>query len=357
MPAWSMRALRLRQEMRRSLPSSRPIRSRSLGPFEQPWLSTYSKQVTLTRRHWHKRSKRLRWRPAPGWMQYMVDGNHASEEGRRRRRSSRDRAVGASGDVLMPVLTFSKTVQQDCYSTTKYAPLDLAPLTPGHSTSYRRDGAPVLAAVKNLFVMLQWFPRDRRSAPFSNAHHSDGERICDCADAKPERGENEGRDTTHSLPFRVMIYWHFATRATQRRICGRHLCVSFASPPPEYLRQCPSLSLSAGGGEAFPVGSMRFVFGGDHTNPATLLGYGTWSAFGAGRGLLGLDSGDADFDTAEETGGANRVAAAASNSHQRLLASALGRRADTRVMSRQLLAISGKFVGLIAEHVVNGIEI
>jgi hypothetical protein len=40
------------------------------------------------------------------------------------------------------------------------------------------------------------------------------------------------------------------------------------------------------------------------TDPGTLLGYGTWSAFGAGRMLVGRDSGDAAFDTAEETGGA-----------------------------------------------------
>ena len=39
------------------------------------------------------------------------------------------------------------------------------------------------------------------------------------------------------------------------------------------------------------------------TNPANLLGYGTWAAFGAGKALVGLDSGDADFDVAEETGG------------------------------------------------------
>lgn len=43
------------------------------------------------------------------------------------------------------------------------------------------------------------------------------------------------------------------------------------------------------------------------TNPATLLGFGTWSAFGAGRVLVGLDAGDPAFDTAEETGGAKTV--------------------------------------------------
>lgn len=40
------------------------------------------------------------------------------------------------------------------------------------------------------------------------------------------------------------------------------------------------------------------------TNPNTLFGFGTWSAFAAGRTLVGLDSGQTEFDTAEETGGA-----------------------------------------------------
>ena len=47
------------------------------------------------------------------------------------------------------------------------------------------------------------------------------------------------------------------------------------------------------------------------TNPATLLGYGTWSLFGAGRTLIGIDSGDPDFDTVEETVGAKTVASSA----------------------------------------------
>lgn len=47
------------------------------------------------------------------------------------------------------------------------------------------------------------------------------------------------------------------------------------------------------------------------TNPATLLGRGTWTAFGAGKVLVGRDSGDTDFDTAEETGGAKTRAISA----------------------------------------------
>jgi len=39
------------------------------------------------------------------------------------------------------------------------------------------------------------------------------------------------------------------------------------------------------------------------TNPGTLLGFGTWVAFGAGRVPVGFDAGNALFDAAEETGG------------------------------------------------------
>jgi hypothetical protein len=53
---------------------------------------------------------------------------------------------------------------------------------------------------------------------------------------------------------------------------------------------------------AYPIGSI-YINAGVTTNPATLLGFGTWVAFGAGRVMVGLDGSDALFDTLEETGG------------------------------------------------------
>jgi hypothetical protein len=52
----------------------------------------------------------------------------------------------------------------------------------------------------------------------------------------------------------------------------------------------------------FPVGSI-YVNATNSTNPGTLLGFGTWTAFGAGRVMVGLNASDSSFDTAEETGG------------------------------------------------------
>ena len=53
---------------------------------------------------------------------------------------------------------------------------------------------------------------------------------------------------------------------------------------------------------AYPVGSVFIAV--VSTNPSSLLGFGTWSAFGTGRMLIGIDSSDSDFNAVEETGGA-----------------------------------------------------
>jgi hypothetical protein len=56
----------------------------------------------------------------------------------------------------------------------------------------------------------------------------------------------------------------------------------------------------------YPVGSI-YINAAVSTNPATLLGFGTWTEFGAGKVIVGLDSADALFDTLEETGGSKNA--------------------------------------------------
>lgn len=55
----------------------------------------------------------------------------------------------------------------------------------------------------------------------------------------------------------------------------------------------------------YPVGSV-YINASKSTNPATLLGFGTWSRYGAGRVLVGFNSGDGDFNSTGKTGGEKR---------------------------------------------------
>lgn len=52
----------------------------------------------------------------------------------------------------------------------------------------------------------------------------------------------------------------------------------------------------------YPVGSI-YINASSATNPSSLLGFGTWVEFGAGRVVVGQNASDALFDTLEETGG------------------------------------------------------
>ena len=63
----------------------------------------------------------------------------------------------------------------------------------------------------------------------------------------------------------------------------------------------------------YPVGSI-YINASDSTNPGTLLGFGTWTAFGAGKVLISQDTGDTSFDTLGETGG-SKDAVVVSHSH------------------------------------------
>ncbi|HET9666658.1 MAG TPA: hypothetical protein VFP09_07880, partial [Desertimonas sp.] len=63
--------------------------------------------------------------------------------------------------------------------------------------------------------------------------------------------------------------------------------------------------------DAWPVGSI--FIGVTPTNPATLLGGGTWAVFGTGRMLVGVDAGDAQMDTAEKIGGSKTTVLVTAN--------------------------------------------
>jgi hypothetical protein len=76
-----------------------------------------------------------------------------------------------------------------------------------------------------------------------------------------------------------------------------------------FVQAAAALTLAA----IYPVGSI-YTNASVSTNPATLLGFGTWTAFGAGRVMVGFNSGNALFDTAEETGG-SADAVLASHTH------------------------------------------
>jgi len=63
----------------------------------------------------------------------------------------------------------------------------------------------------------------------------------------------------------------------------------------------------------YPVGSI-YINASNATNPATLLGIGTWSAIGQGQVLVGYQSGDSVFGTVGNTGG-SRDAVVVSHTH------------------------------------------
>jgi hypothetical protein len=62
-----------------------------------------------------------------------------------------------------------------------------------------------------------------------------------------------------------------------------------------------AISLGFDSSTVWPIGCI-FIHT-SSTDPNTLLGFGTWVRFGEGRVLVSQNAADADFDTAEETGG------------------------------------------------------
>lgn len=69
-----------------------------------------------------------------------------------------------------------------------------------------------------------------------------------------------------------------------------------------YIDSSIATAITAAKAALWPVGSV-YSNAGVSTNPATLLGFGTWTAWGTGRVPVGVDPGQVEFDGLEETGG------------------------------------------------------
>lgn len=118
---------------------------------------------------------------------------------------------------------------------------------------------------------------------------------------------------------------------------------ALATSSVSFIQQSSRLALAQVGVE-LPVGAVYVSV--SATNPGTSLGYGTWTAFGGGRTLVGLDAGQSEFDTAEETGGAKTVAAAGSNSEPAFVGVALG----THSHGPGTIATSAHSGAAVADH-------
>ena len=64
----------------------------------------------------------------------------------------------------------------------------------------------------------------------------------------------------------------------------------------------------------YPVGSIYFnATSAENPSHASLLGFGTWAVYAAGKVAVGLDASDADFDNVADTGGSKTQALTIAN--------------------------------------------
>jgi hypothetical protein len=90
--------------------------------------------------------------------------------------------------------------------------------------------------------------------------------------------------------------------ATKADIASPTFTGTVTAPTPALSAAGTTVATVAAIQALYPVGSI-YINAGVTTNPATLFGFGTWVAFGAGRVMVGLNASDPLFDALEETGG------------------------------------------------------
>jgi hypothetical protein len=109
-----------------------------------------------------------------------------------------------------------------------------------------------------------------------------------------------GTGVTVPNGYRVPVYVD-GTNVVAQDVAGVSLGVTQA-PGTNNTTLATTAFVQAALGAIYPVGSI-YTNAVNSTNPGTLLGFGTWTAFGAGRVMVGFNGSDPLFDSAEETGG------------------------------------------------------
>ena len=100
-----------------------------------------------------------------------------------------------------------------------------------------------------------------------------------------------------------------------------------------YVTSAITTAVAATKAALFPVGTI-YTQAAVATNPGTLLGFGTWAAFGTGRVMVGIDSGDTAFDTLNETGGSAAVTPAGTNAGTALSIAQLAAHTHTTTLTQ-----------------------
>jgi hypothetical protein len=113
-------------------------------------------------------------------------------------------------------------------------------------------------------------------------------------------------DATHSGSTHAAI--QAAAEATAAADVDADISTHAAISTAHHTKYTDADAIAAIASTFYPIGSIYEST--LSTNPGTLLGFGTWVAFGAGRVSVGIDAGgDTDWDTGGETGGAKTVQA------------------------------------------------
>ena len=88
----------------------------------------------------------------------------------------------------------------------------------------------------------------------------------------------------------------------------------------------------------YPIGSIYITV--NPTNPSTVFGFGTWVAFATGRTIVGVDTGQSEFNTIEKVGGSKEVVLEPNQipSHAHIIPSLTGTTNVAGAHSHRLLA-------------------